>query len=118
MDLDRLYTHLLEKPGAEETFPFGPQAMAAKVMGKMFALLNPDELPPRLTLKCDPARALRLRDRHAAVTGGYHMNKTHWNTIVLDGEVPMDELLSWVDHSYDLVVAGLTKANRERLREL
>ncbi len=118
MDLDALYTHLLSKKGATETFPFGPQALVLKVIGKMYALLAPDEIPPRLTLKCDPERAVLLRDRYAAVAPGYHMNKRHWNTITLDGEVPAEELTTWVDHSYALVVANLTKADRERVRAL
>ncbi len=118
MELDALYTHLLSKKGATETFPFGPQALVMKVMGKMFALLAPDEIPPRLSLKCDPERSLLLRDRYAAVAPGYHMNKRHWNTITLDGEVPPEELRALADHSYALVVARLTKANRARLEAL
>ncbi|HMB91985.1 MAG TPA: MmcQ/YjbR family DNA-binding protein, partial [Rhodothermales bacterium] len=89
-----------------------------KVMGKMFALLAPDNLPPTLSLKCDPTEALMLRERYVAVRPGYHMNKKHWNTVTLDGSVPGDEIRTMIDASYALVVQGLKKADREKLATL
>ncbi|WP_232667704.1 MmcQ/YjbR family DNA-binding protein [Pseudonocardia sp. TRM90224] len=92
--------------------PFGPDVFVYKVAGhqvagKVFALHRRKAAPAQLTLKCDPARALLLRDHYPAVTPGYHTNKRHWNTVVLDGSVPDDDLLDFVHHSYELVVAGL-----------
>ena len=116
MYLETLRNHLLSKAGTSEGLPFGPQALVFKVLDKMFAIIALDETPPRVTLKCDPDRALSLRDRYDAVRPGYHTNKKHWNTIVLDGTVPDDELLELSDHSYDLVVGGMTKANRAKLK--
>lgn len=118
MHLEAVYTYLAQHQGAVEEFPFGPQALVFKVMGKMFALLAPDDLPPTLALKCDPAEALLLRERYDAVRPGYHMNKKHWNTITLDGSIPSDEMRAMIDASYALVVQGLKKADREKLATL
>ena len=101
-------------PGAVEDYPFGEGVAVFKVGGKMFALV-PLEDAPTVNLKCDPDRALELRARYAAVRPGYHQNKRHWNTIDLDGTVEDDELLDMVDHSYELVVDKLPKAERDRL---
>lgn len=116
MDVESAREYLLGRPGAEEDTPFGPDTLVYKVGGKMFGLIGIERVPPWLNLKCDPDRALRLRERWEAVTPGYHMNKKHWNTVVLDGSVPAPELKDWVDHSWELVVAGLSKADRERVR--
>lgn len=117
MYLETLRNHLLAKPGTSEGLPFGPQALVFKVLDKMFAIIALDETPPWVTLKCDPDRALLLRDRYDAVRPGYHTNKKHWNTIVLNGTVPDPELLDLADHSYDLVVSGMKKADRALLEE-
>jgi predicted DNA-binding protein (MmcQ/YjbR family) len=109
MDLPDAISHCLSKPGAEETMPFGPNALVYKVGGKMFALTSPDDFPAWLNLKCDPERSLELRDHYAAITPGYHMNKRHWNTVLLDGSVPSELVRELIDHSYDLVVAGKGK---------
>lgn len=116
MQLQQIYEHLAKKPGAEECFPFGEQALVFKVGGKMYALLAPDELPPRVTLKCEPEETIRLRETYAGVQPGYHMNKKHWNTVLLDGGVPLPELLAMADQSYDLVVARLPRRLREAIR--
>lgn len=81
----------------------------------MFALISEDEIPLRMNLKCDPDDAQALRAQHSAIIPGYHMNKQHWNTIVLDGNLPGDLVAELIDHSYDLVVRGLKKAEREKL---
>jgi predicted DNA-binding protein (MmcQ/YjbR family) len=109
MNSESFRAHCLGKPTATEGTPFGPDNIVFKVKGKMFALLAFEEVPPRANLKCDPDLALELRDRYEQVEPGYHMNKKHWNTIVLDGVIPDDEIRKMIDHSYDLVVASLPK---------
>ncbi len=109
MDLPEAISHCLAKPGAEETTPFGPEVLVYKVGGKVFALTDPDEFPARVNLKCDPERAVVLREEYEAVIPGYHMNKKHWNTVVLDGSLPARLVRELIDHSYDLVVASLPK---------
>ena len=117
MTLEATYTYLLDKPGAAEGFPFGPEVCVFKVGGKMFALLAPDTLPPRVSLKCDPDRAIQLRTAHEAIEGAYHMNKTHWNQVALDGSVPSALVRDLIDHSYDLIVASLTRKQRALLSQ-
>ena len=112
MTLPDVIAQCLALPGAEETTPFGPDILVYKVGGKMFALTNPDDVPPRVNLKCDPERAIDLRERFEAVTPGYHMNKRHWNTVALDGTLPADLVRELVAHSYQLVLASLPKAKR------
>jgi predicted DNA-binding protein (MmcQ/YjbR family) len=103
MDIVALRDYCISKKGANESFPFGEDTLVFKVKGKIFALVNLDgELS--INLKCDPALAIELRERFHAVTPGYHMNKKHWNTILLDGSVPDKEVFSWIDHSYDLII--------------
>lgn len=116
--LETLRCYLLEKKGAAEDLPFGPEALVFKVMGKMFALLAWQSLPLRLSLKCAPDHALALRDIYPAVRPGYYLNKRHWNTITLDGSIPAAEIFRLIDHSYELVVHGLKKAERQQLQEL
>jgi predicted DNA-binding protein (MmcQ/YjbR family) len=102
------------KPGAVETYPFGPETAVYKVGEKMFALVPPSE-PPRVSLKCDPDWAELLRNAYAAVQPGYHLNKKHWNTIVLDGSVPDNELEELIEHSYAVVVGSLPRRVRAAL---
>jgi predicted DNA-binding protein (MmcQ/YjbR family) len=103
------------RPGAVEDYPFGDDVAVFKVIGRMFALVPLGETPGSISLKCDPDLAVALRGRHAGITPGYHLSKRHWNTVTLDGSVPDEELLELIDHSYDLVVARLTKAQRAQL---
>ncbi len=109
MDLPDAISCFLAKPGAQETLPFGPDTLVYKVGGKMFALCSPDDIPATINLKCDPERSLVLQDEHAAIIPGYHMNKRHWITVTLDGTVPDTLVRELIDHSYQLVVAGLPK---------
>lgn len=115
MDAERFRAYCLAKPNATESTPFGPDNVVFKVGGKMFALLALEEVPPRANLKCDPDLALELRDRYDDVQPGYHMNKKHWNTVVLEGEIPAAELRTMIDHSYELV-ARTTKRPPESQR--
>ena len=107
--------HCLSLPAVEETTPFGPEVLVYKVGGKMFAVTVPDELPHRVGLKCDPDRALDLRDRYEDIVPGYHMNKKHWNTLTLGGRLPNKLIIELIDHSYQLVVASLSKKVRAGL---
>lgn len=118
MTYEELEKLLLARTGAALDYPFGPDAAVFKVSGKMFALVAWEEEPLRITLKCDPAEADFFRSMYDAVKPGYYMNKNHWNTITLDGSIPEDLLRKMMDSSYALVVKGLTKVERERLREV
>ena len=106
---------VLDALAATEGTPFGPDNIVFKVAGKMFALAALDEVPPAGNLKCDPDLALELRDRYEQVRPGYHMNKKHWNTVMLDGVIPSAEVRKMIDHSYDLVVQSLPRAKRKTL---
>jgi predicted DNA-binding protein (MmcQ/YjbR family) len=107
--------HLLSFNGAEETFPFGPETSVFKVAGKMFALsqLGADSL--RVSLKCEPELAEALRVAHAAVIPGYHLNKRHWNTVIIDGSLPEQMIKDMIEDSYDLVVSQLPMSRRREL---
>ena len=115
MEIEKLQSYLLNKKGSFEEFPFGPEVMVYKVMGKMFALVFWRESLLRINLKCDPDLAMHFRAMYKAITPGYHMNKRHWNTITLDGSISDKEIFSMIDDSYNLVVKGLKKADRKKL---
>jgi predicted DNA-binding protein (MmcQ/YjbR family) len=112
VNFDGVRTYLLKRPEAFEDFPFGPDAYVYKVCNRMFALLLDGEGGARVNLKCDPDEALFLRDTFEAVIPGYHMNKTHWNTVILDGSIPRGEIERMIDRSYGLVVKKLKRAER------
>jgi predicted DNA-binding protein (MmcQ/YjbR family) len=117
MDIEQLQEYCLSKPGAEETLPFGPDTLVYKVANKAFLLTSLDnEEGFRFNVKCDPGLAEELREEYTCVQPGYHMNKKHWNTIVVDGSVPVKMLKQWIDHSYELVVESLPKKLREQLK--
>ena len=107
--------HCLSFAGAEETFPFGPETSVFKVAGKMFALSQLDADSLRVSLKCEPQLAEALRETHAAVIPGYHLNKRHWNTVIIDGSIPDDAVRDMIEDSYDLVVNKLPRARRSEL---
>ncbi len=115
MDADALRALCLGFPGAEETYPFSPENSVFKVSGKIFAIARLDQAPPRISLKCEPELAVHLRADHAAITPGYHLNKRHWNTVVVDGTVPGQMLRDMVEDSYDLVVSALPARVRQDL---
>lgn len=115
MDLASICAYCHSFPHAEETVPFGPDVLVYKVAGKMFALTVPDDFPAKINLKCDPERALELRDEHPGITAGYHMNKRHWNTLLLDGSVPLKLVHELIEHSYRLVVGALPAKTRKAL---
>lgn len=119
MDIETFRSYCLEKPGVEESFPFGEQTLVFKVLGKMFALTGLDEAEFRVNLKCDPERAVLLREAHPDwIRPGWHMNKKHWNTVIFESELSNTILSELIDHSYDLVVGSLPKKYQQALKEL
>jgi predicted DNA-binding protein (MmcQ/YjbR family) len=112
MTPDALQAACLALNGAAETFPFGPETSVFKVGGKIFALSALDAEELSVSLKCDPELAVRLRAQYPAITGGWHLNKRHWNTVQLDGSVPDELVLELVEDSYDLIAVQLPKAQR------
>jgi predicted DNA-binding protein (MmcQ/YjbR family) len=115
MNPEELRDCCLSFSGAEETFPFNPETSVFKVGGKMFALSRLGEDSLRVSLKCDPRLAEALREAHAAVIPGYHLNKQHWNTVILDGSLSDATVQEMIEDSYDLVVSKLPKAQRTAL---
>jgi predicted DNA-binding protein (MmcQ/YjbR family) len=115
MDYDAAKSYLLSKPEAWEDYPFGPGVAVLKIGGKMFATLSLDTTAASMNLKCDPDEAMMLRDIFESVLPGYHMNKRHWNTVLLDGQIPRGELERMIDNSYALVVKKLPRAQRQAL---
>ena|SRR5688572_8374633 len=115
---DEVRDYVLAQIGAVEEFPFGPGARVFKVMGKMFALMSVDQPQTTISLKCDPFIAEVLRENYKAVVPAYHMNKQHWNTVLIDGTISDDEIRDMIDASYDLVVSGLPRKDKDALAKL
>lgn len=118
MNKDNLEAYLSKIKGSEGSYPFGPEALVFKVMGKMFALVSQKEEITRVTLKCDPADGEVLIGQYESVIPGYYMNKRHWITVSLTGELPDEMLTDLVNSSYERVVSKLTKADKKRLEEI
>jgi predicted DNA-binding protein (MmcQ/YjbR family) len=114
MSLEEIAAALLSLPEVTEDEPFAPGIPVFKVAGKVFAIMQPGP-PEQITLKCDAARALHLRDEYPAIVPGYHVNKRLWNTVSLDGSVPDDVLDDLLRHAYEQAAAGLRKADRDRV---
>lgn len=115
MDDSAAREYLLNRPDSWQDYPFGPDVAVFKIYQKMFATLGYEDQTARINLKCDPEEALALRDIFPAVIPGYHMNKAHWNTVILDGSIPRGEIERMIDRSYALVVKGLPKGQRVAL---
>jgi len=119
MNIDTFRDYCLKKKGVTEGLPFGPDNLVLKVMGKMFSIVSLDEVPLRANLKCDPERAIVLREEYEEnILPGYHMNKQHWNTLILDGRLDPKLVFELIDHSYELVVNGLTVKLKKELEDL
>jgi predicted DNA-binding protein (MmcQ/YjbR family) len=116
MTPESLRDSCLDRPEAVEEFPFNPRTSVFKVGGKMFALSDLSSRPLKVSVKCEPELGEQLRASHDAVAPGYHLNKRHWITITLDDSLADPMVSDLIEDSYDLVVAGLTKATRKRLR--
>lgn len=111
MNIEEYRSYCLAKKGVTEEFPFDNETLVFKVAGKMFALTDVTNFTS-INLKCDPEKAVELRDQYPAVLPGYHMNKKHWNTILLDGSISSKLLQNWIDESYIRVVNALPKRER------
>ncbi len=118
MNVEDLRFHCIQKKGVTEEFPFDEVTLVFKVMGKMFALIGLEWIDPAINLKCDPERALDLRDEYDDIIPGYHMSKKHWNTIYTERGLEDDLIKELIDHSYDLVVSKLTKTLKKELKLL
>ena len=118
MNVESFRSYCLTKKGVSEELPFGPDALVFKVMGKMFALGGLENVPFSVSLKCDPQRAVELRDEYPEyISGAYHMNKKHWNSLIPEC-LPQNLVTALIDHSYDLVVTSLTKKQQQELQNL
>ncbi len=115
MDIEILRDFCLSFPETTEDFPFDDVTIVFKVCGKMFALTTLDENPLQINLKCEPGQAVELREKYACVSPGYHMNKKLWNTIELNGEMPVSEVKQWIRHSYIEVIQKMPRRDRDRL---
>lgn len=119
MNIESFRNFCLAKPGVEECLPFGPDTLVFKVMGKMFALASLEKPWLNVNLKCEPEKAIELREHYENITPGYHMSKIHWNTISFElNELPNQLMMDLINHSYDLVVSGLTKKMQQALKEI
>ena len=114
MNIEEYREYCLSKPGVTEGFPFGPDTLVLRVGGKIFTIAGIENFE-RVNLKCDPERAIELREEYTGIIPGYHMNKQHWNTVYTNGSVPQKLVRELIDHSYDLVLKSLPKAKREAL---
>ena len=115
MNVEDLRNYCLTKKGTTEEFPFDSETLVFKVMGKMYALTSLGSPEFSVNLKCDPEKAIQLREQFPAVQPGYHMSKKHWNTIYPNEGITDEQLLQWIDHSYDLVVAKLPQSLKKQL---
>jgi len=117
MNIEQIREFCLKKKGVTEEFPFDEETLVFKVAGKIFLLASLESIPLQINLKCDPEIAVELREEYESVQPGYHMNKIHWNTIIVDGSVSVNKIFEWIDDSYNLVVAGLKKSERKTLKK-
>ncbi|MCW3123808.1 MAG: MmcQ-like protein [Flavipsychrobacter sp.] len=112
MNVDDILTYCLAKPDVEEGFPFGEETLVFKVKGKIFLLLGLESEPLQFNAKCDPERAIELREEYSCIIPGYHMNKKHWNSVIIDNTLTGKQLKELIDHSYDLVCNGKKKSKK------
>lgn len=112
MDIEKVRQYCLSKMAVTESFPFDDVTPVYKVVNKMFCLINIDP-PYSMNLKCDPEKAIELREEYEQVQPGYHMNKIHWNTIYFEGKAKDEDILEWIDNSYNLVIKTFSKKEKE-----
>ena len=119
MNIEEFRDYCLSKKGVTESFPFDEVTLVFKVMGKIFSICPLERLPSQVNLKCDPERAVELREEYdGIIMPGYHMNKIHWNTVEIENNIPNGILIELIDHSYDLIVKKLPKKLKEELNNL
>jgi predicted DNA-binding protein (MmcQ/YjbR family) len=116
-DVESIRQYCLQKPAAEECMPFEDDMLVFKVAGKIFLLVSLDEAPVSFNAKCEPNRAIQLREMFPQIRPGYHMNKRHWNTVRADFGLSPALIGELIDHSYALVIAGLNKKQRQALQQ-
>lgn len=116
MNIEELRDYCLQKKHVEETFPFDETTLVFKVLGKAFLLTDILEKPVSFNVKCDPEKAVALREKYSFVLPGFHMNKKHWNTIVCEPGASKKLLKEWIDHSYECVVKGLPREKRKNFK--
>jgi predicted DNA-binding protein (MmcQ/YjbR family) len=118
MHVEDLRAYCLSKPGTTESFPFDEETLVLKVMNKIFAIIPLEATELSISLKCDHERVIELRETYTGVRPGWHLNKQHWNSVVADGSFTERDLLAWIDHSYDLIVASLPRKLKDELNNL
>jgi predicted DNA-binding protein (MmcQ/YjbR family) len=116
MNIEQIREYCLKKKGVTEEFPFDEETLVFKVINKIFVLASLESIPLQINLKCDPEKAAELREEYESVQPGYHMNKKHWNTVIINGSIPNKEILEWIDNSYNLVAARLKKTDLEKIK--
>lgn len=118
MNVEELREYCLSLKGATEEFPFDDVSLVLKVQNKMFGLIPLDNPETQISIKCDPERAIALREEYSAIVPAWHFNKKHWNTVYIQPSISTDMLCELIQHSYNLVVSGLPKKLREELEQL
>jgi len=118
MNIEEIREYCMSKKGGTESFPFDEDTLVLKVMGKMFALISLEKIPLQLNLKCDPDKAVELREKYESILPGYHMNKKHWNSIIVDGSIHSNKIKNLIDNSFTLVVQALKKSDGKKLLNL
>lgn len=114
MDLETIRKYCMAKKNTTESFPFGETTLVFKVRGKIFLLMGLDERPLQFNVKCEPELAVELRETYSSVIPAFHMNKKHWNTVIIDGQVSSKQIREMIDASYDLVVKSLPRKERKK----
>jgi len=117
MNIEQIREYCLKKKGVTEEFPFDEETLVFKVAGKIFLLTSLESIPLQINLKCDPEKAIELREEYEFVQPGYHMNKKHWNTIIVNGSISTTQIFEWIDNSYSLVLAGLSKSDLKKFKK-
>jgi len=118
LTLEAIKAYCLAKPGSSTGYPFGEGTLVIKVLDRMYALCSEDEQPLRINLKCDPDDALALRAQYSAIFPGYHMNKKHWNSLIMDGSLQDSLVFELIDHSYQLVISKMSQTKQRKLRSI
>jgi predicted DNA-binding protein (MmcQ/YjbR family) len=113
VDIEQLRDYCLSKPGAEESFPFDNDTLVFKVSGKIFLFASLDASPLQFNVKCDPEKAIELRENYSCILPGYHMNKKHWNTIIVDGTLSREQLQEFINDSLELVAGKKSIASNQ-----
>ena len=115
MNIEEVRTYCFSKPYVTEDFPFDETVLVFRVAGKIFVLCVLHAMPPSINVKCDPQKAIELRELYNYVVPGFHMSKKHWNTIFIESVNNEQQLRTWIDESYELVIKGLTKKEQKQL---